>query len=299
MPTDQCFGADAEGHAALRSLHAFRANEGLQIRVLEQFGLLHGELQRTSGRDPGQVFLGGVVLADAHETGNGVELVGELVALGAQGCGHGPHGVELAGELLQFRAIPQHDHPAKILLPMPGFASAGHQNASARHDFHGLGVPGRRLRELFELFRDGRRCPVLAGGIRHVQEPCCGGVEHGDPSVCGNADHTIIHALEHRHLVVDQGADLFRFQAEGESLEPATEQEGGQDAGKQRAAGGECNGHNVAGKAVAEGLHGIANADLAHDCGGVLRSVHRHLRPRRWPQRSRVAGGDLLPAQRH
>ncbi len=213
LPADEGFGPDAQCDTALIGLHALGANKSLEVWILQELGLVHRELQRPGGGESGQVDAGLLVLSDAHQAGDGMQLVRKLVPLGAEGRGHGTHGVELPRELLQFGAVPEHDHPAQVLASMQGLARTGHQHPPAGHQFNGVRLRGVRPGQRFELLGHRGVSPWRPGQVRLLQQALRRCIEDADPAVGRNADDAVVHALQNGHLVVDQHADFLRFQA--------------------------------------------------------------------------------------
>jgi hypothetical protein len=215
--------------------------------------------------------------------------------------------------------VAQHDHPAQfrragtddggaaraVAAPSGGaaglhLAGGGDQHAGADQLLDRGGLRVRRGQQGGEEIRQAGRVQRPAdelGVDRYAQQPLGFAVEDRDPPVLRDADDALVHAAQHRLLVLHERRNLLRLEAEGEAFEAPAQQQRGHRAEGQGARRRGCNGQHVAGQAFQHRPAGEADADLADHISGIRRE-DRHLGARRMAERALFLGGDLAAGQR-
>nr|BFF15482.1 hypothetical protein GCM10025699_67850 [Microbacterium flavescens] len=311
-------GAELEQHAALRRLDALRPEERLEIRLGQSIGVRHGVPQGPVVEHVGQVaarLLGPTELEHARE---GVQAVGELVALRPEGRRHRTHRVEPAREGLDGGPVADHGDPAEVDAVARDRAHVDQQHVppdderrvarfdrpTARTGTGGGGAARALAQQLHERGGEVELVERPADARRPVDPEEARGLvvaDRHDP-VARDREHPLAHPAEHRLLVLHQRRQLLGLKAEGRAVEPSPDQHGRHDADHQGQHGHADHGQAVAREGVVHPGGRVPDAHLAHDRprGARLRrrGVDRHLGAGGLAERAALPRHDLLAAER-
>ncbi|KQR58856.1 hypothetical protein ASF83_07195 [Plantibacter sp. Leaf171] len=288
---DEGLRSDGQEHPAFRGLDPLRAEERLQVRFRESIGVLDGVSQWAVVEHVREVPTGLVVLTGLEQAGDRVQTVRELVPLRAEGGGHRRDGVESAGQRLDVGAVAHDDDPAEVHAVLRHRPDVDEEDPGADDEL-GRDLSGCVVRhegdeslgqiELGEGASDGRVDAEQAGRLigAHRHDPA-----RGDP------DDPLADAAEHSGLVLHQGGELLRAEAEGQSPQSAPDEHGRDQADGQRQEGCPRDQRRLPRDVGEDPLRGEPHADLSDDLPGAcaddgtrgvrrLGREHGHLGPR-------------------
>jgi hypothetical protein len=335
-PADERAGPDPERHAPLLRLHRLRAEERLQVGLVDEPRADRRERDGPLLEHAREVAVGLVDPAGRDEAAHDVEAVRELVPLHPERRGHRGDGGEASAHRLDVRLVTQHHHGAEVA-PVAGDAGDVDEEepvvdhrAQRRGSGGGRsGRPGRvpragprRRDRVPQHRRDAEVRERAADRIDEAEELRGARVADRDAPVGAESEHALAHSGEHGRLVLHEARELGRLEPEREAGEPPREDPAGHGPDAEREQGDDRDGRDVDADGVPHGRRREPDADLADDAGvGVVGSAggraspgraapgragsvrarqrpHRHLRPRRLPER---AGGPrhlLAPSER-
>ncbi len=179
-------GSEVQGDAALGGQRRLGDQQRGDRRIRDALGHRVADLGAPPRQGPHQI-THGIVLAELHETGDRVQLVGELVGLRPQGVGDALVGRQLALQRGEFGAVAHRDDRADPLALTGGAPSAQRQHPRPGRDHRIVGVAGT--------------VAVLAGHQeRHHRRVEPDGVDPAPDRVAGHPEQVLRAVVEQRDL---------------------------------------------------------------------------------------------------
>ena len=230
------FVGDLQGHLAFGGQRGLGDQQRRHRRIGDTLRHSITDLGTASGQGADQI-ANRVVLAELHQPGDGVQLVGELVGLGAQRVGHALVGRQLGLHGRQFGAVAHRGDRADALTAAARGAPVERQNPGPRGDHDVLASASPSLVFAGEQEVGDRRVEPDAASTRltdrvvgEVEQFFGAVVEHGDLAVVAHADHPFPDAVQQRFPVVGQAGDLGDLQPAGVPLDAPRQQPRGEQA---------------------------------------------------------------------
>ncbi len=312
-PADERAGPDPQRHAPLLRLHRLRAEERLQVGLVDEPRVDRRERDGPLLEHAREVAVGLVDPAGRDQAAHDVEPVRELVPLHAERRGHRGDGGEATAHRLDVGLVAQHHHGAEIAPVAVDARDVDEEEPVVDHrpERRGSGG-GTGLRAGDRVPQHGRDAEVrerAADGIHEAEQRGGPRVADGHPPVGSDAEDALADAGEDGRLILHEARELGRLEAEGEAREPPREDPAGHGPDSEREQGDDRDGGDVDADGVAHRGRREADADLADDAvvpgrttavagTRVRQRPHRHLRPRRLPERPGGPRHLLAPRER-
>ena len=165
------------------------------------------------------------------QAGRHVQAVRELVSLHAQRIGHRRDRLEAIGERHDVGAVADHGDEAQIAIGARHRTGVDEDDVVADDErLGGIRSSAVRRRRATQRARAPARAgrdrrmprPTEIGASRAFVRPWCSRPSRRRRTV---GEHAVADAVEHRRLILHEGGELLRLQAESEPLEPSPEHE--------------------------------------------------------------------------
>ena len=218
-----------------------------------------------------------VDMAELEQAAHDVQLVGELVGLGAQTLRESLCALEVPQHRLEFGAVAE-DRDRPDLAALDAHAVAVHEQHPLAREHRGLRVltRGDESREFTVEDRVDLRTEH-GGGIGDVEEPRGRVVHEHDATLVVDRDEPFAYSVQHRLAGLEHRSDLIGFESVDATADDPSDPCGPDDADHR--------GDDERGEEPAEAAEEVgaelrledADGDLAHDLAVV--GENRHLHP--------------------